>query len=93
MTVTFCDYSIAKGTPVHQRISAAQKIVLTRDDLKAMGINKSNTTLLRWEASGRFPRRIRLAGTTVAWIASEIDEWLTERATERSSYFYADPRD
>ena len=62
----------------------------TRDDLKRFGISVSNTTLLRWEARGRFPRRIRLAGTSVAWILSEIEDWLAERAAERSHTHYAD---
>lgn len=62
----------------------------TRDDLKRMGIKVSNTTKLRWEAQGRFPRRIRLGGTTVAWFMSEIEDWLTERDSERARTFYAD---
>lgn len=62
----------------------------TRDDLRRLGIRVSNTTLLRWEKHGRFPRRIRMAGTSVAWFLSEIDEWLAERAAERSRTQYAE---
>lgn len=62
----------------------------TRDDLKRMGIKVSRTTILRWEAQGRFPRRIRMGGTTVAWFMSEIEDWLTERGAERARTFYAD---
>lgn len=62
----------------------------TRDDLKRMGIKVSRTTILRWEAQGRFPRRIRMGGTTVAWFMSEIEDWLTERDAERARTFYAD---
>lgn len=62
----------------------------TRDDLKRMGIKVSNTTKLRWEAQGRFPRRIRMGGTTVAWFMSEIEDWLAERDVERARTFYAD---
>lgn len=62
----------------------------TRDDLRRLGIRVSNTTLLRWEKHGRFPRRIRMAGTSVAWFLSEIDEWLAERAAERSRTHYAE---
>jgi prophage regulatory protein len=67
-----------------------QKVILSREDLKAKGIRVSNTTLLRWESRGRFPRRLRMAGTTVFWLASEVDAWLRERATERAQHFYAD---
>ncbi len=35
-------------------------------DLKAMGIPVSNSSLLRWEQAGRFPRRIRMAEQ--AWL-------------------------
>jgi prophage regulatory protein len=62
----------------------------TRDDLKRMGINVSRTTLLRWEQNRRFPRRIRMGGTTVAWFMSEFEDWLTERVAERARTFYAD---
>jgi Predicted transcriptional regulator len=65
-------------------------LLATREDLKRMGINVSNTTKLRWEAQGRFPRRIRMGGTTVAWLMSEIEDWLAERAEERTRTHYAE---
>jgi prophage regulatory protein len=68
-----------------------QPLVLTREDLKRMGIKVSNTSLLRWEALGRFPRRIRMAGTSVAWLATEVSAWLDEKASERAGHHYADP--
>lgn len=72
------------------RDSTEKKTLATRDDLKRLGIIVSNTTLLRWEARGRFPRRIRMAGTSVAWFHSEIEDWLTERSAERAHTHYAD---
>ncbi|MEP3632205.1 MAG: AlpA family phage regulatory protein [Shimia thalassica] len=48
-------------------ISNGQKVLATRADLRRLGITVSNSTLLRWEARGRFPRRARLAGTSVTW--------------------------
>lgn len=70
--------------------SMANKMLVTREDLKRMGINVSNTTKLRWEAQGRSPRRIRMGGTTVAWLMSEIEDWLAERAEERTRTHYAE---
>lgn len=67
------------------------QLLYTRADLKRLGITVSNTSLLRWESVGRFPRRIRMAGTSVAWIAAEITAWLAERAEERARTHYADP--
>lgn len=69
---------------------APNKRLATRADLKRMGITLSNTTLLRLEARGRFPRRLRIGGTTVAWLMSEIEDWLKERAEERARTHYAD---
>jgi len=66
------------------------KTLATREDLQRLGINVSRVTLLRWEARGRFPRRIKMGGTTVAWFMSEIEDWLAERAEERVRTHYAD---
>jgi predicted DNA-binding transcriptional regulator AlpA len=71
-------------------ISNGQKALATRADLKRLGIIVSNSTLLRWEARGRFPRRVRLAGTSVAWLLNELEQWLAERAEERSRTHYAE---
>lgn len=66
------------------------KVLLSRNDLKALGITVSNSSLLRWEQLDRFPRRIRMAGTTVAWLKAEVDNWLDARAEERKYHVYAD---
>lgn len=72
-------------------IPKSSKKLLSRSDLKNIGIMVSNSSLLRWEHAGRFPRRIRMAGTSVAWLKSEIDKWLEERSAERAHTHYADP--
>lgn len=72
------------------KIDDGRKTLATRADLKRLGIKVSNTTLLRWEARGRFPRRIRMAGTSVAWFVSDLEDWLAERADERADTHYAD---
>jgi predicted DNA-binding transcriptional regulator AlpA len=73
----------------HSAIGESQ-LLYTRADLKRLGITVSNSSLLRWEATARFPRRIRMAGTSVAWIAAEVHAWLEARAQERSKHVYAD---
>ena len=67
-----------------------QLLILGRDDLRKIGIKVSNSSLLRWENAGRFPRRLRLAGTRVAWLKQEVDEWVKTRAEERKQHVYAD---
>lgn len=67
-----------------------QQIIVGREELRKMGIRASNSSLLRWEQLGRFPRRIRMAGTSVAWLKAEIDAWFEARAEERKRHVYAD---
>ena len=66
------------------------KLLLSRSDLKQLGVMVSNCSLLRWEAQGRFPRRIRMAGTTVAWASDEVLDWYRNRLNERTQHHYAD---
>jgi predicted DNA-binding transcriptional regulator AlpA len=73
-----------------QSQSKIQQLIYLPKDLRALGINKSNTTLLRWETLGRFPRRLRFAGTSIGWLAGEIDFWLAETAAERAKHVYAE---
>lgn len=72
------------------KIEDGRKTLATRDDLKRMGINVSNTSLLRWEKQGRFPRHIRMAGTSVAWFVSDLEDWLAERDAEPARTYYAE---
>ena len=72
------------------KIEDGRKTLATRDDLKRMGITVSNQTLLRWESRGRFPRRIKMGGTTCAWLVSELDQWCKDRSEERSRMSYAE---
>ena len=39
--------------------------------------------LLILEKAGRFPRRVQLGPNKIAWVESEIDAWIDERARER----------
>jgi prophage regulatory protein len=61
------------------------KVLLTRDDLPRLGITISPSTLLRLEAVGRFPRRIRLGHHSVAWLASEIEDHIAQLAAARTA--------
>lgn len=37
------------------------------------------TTLWRLERAGDFPRRRQITGTTIGWIESEVEEWISSR--------------
>lgn len=55
------------------------------DYLARRGITAHRSTLWRWEQLGRFPRRVRLGSNIVAWIQSEIDDYLARLAVERGA--------
>lgn len=59
------------------------RVLYTRADLRRYGILVSNSTLLRLEAAGNFPARIRLSGHSVAWIRDEIDAHIAALADRR----------
>ena len=45
----------------------------------------SGATLARRVAAGAFPRPIRIGKRRVAWVQSEVSDWLGERMEERGS--------
>jgi prophage regulatory protein len=52
-------------------------------------IGVSRTTLYRWIALGQFPRPRSLTpnGSTVAWLAAEVEAWITSKpATSGGTY-------
>jgi len=69
-------------------VDEIKKILLTRSDLKSIGITFSNSQLLRLEAIGRFPKRLRLGGATVCWDKLEVGQWLEARRAEREHWVY-----
>ena len=83
------DYVVLDADPARQ--ARSPKILLLRGDLKALGIPFENQQLLRLEFIGRFPRRIRLSGSTVCWDRDEILAWIEARKTDRSGWHYEDP--
>lgn len=63
--------------------------LMTRQDLRGIGISLSNTQLLRLEGKKRFPRRIYLTPARVVWYRHEIIAWIGARAAERQHRVYA----
>lgn len=39
--------------------------------------------LRRLEVQGEFPKRVRIGANRVAWLRTEIDQWIAERVEER----------
>jgi len=64
--------------------ASLQPVFLDYDAVIAViGAAVSKTTLWRWEKAGLFPKRVRLNGRIVAWVASEVSDWCEERCAGR----------
>jgi prophage regulatory protein len=50
--------------------------LLSRRDLRERGIQYCNVHLLRLESDGKFPCRVYLSPARVAWIETEIDDYI-----------------
>jgi prophage regulatory protein len=57
--------------------------LFSRDDLKNLGIKYSNVHLLRLEMDGKFPKRLYLSPARVAWVESEVMEYLSRCVASR----------
>lgn len=84
-TITALEALRAAGSPC----ISAYKLLLSRRDIKALGIYLSNSQLLRLEARNRFPRRIRMGAGSVCWDAVEILQWIEDKRRERLTHHYA----
>ena len=41
------------------------------------------STILAWEAEGRFPKAIRLSKTRRVWLEQDLHQWMLNRHAER----------
>ncbi len=57
------------------------KFLRTKTVVERVGYCRSH--LWRLERDGQFPRKIRLGPNSVAYVESEIDEWIAARIAER----------
>jgi prophage regulatory protein len=58
-------------------------ILVSREALKARGISYPPAQLYRKVKDGSFPQPVRLGKNRVAWLSSEIDEWIKAIAAGR----------
>lgn len=63
--------------------AAVSQQLITYEGLGPKGIAYSKVQLWRLERAGKFPQRVRLSSQRVAWVESEIDEWIAARITAR----------
>lgn len=60
----------------------AQDRLLSLRQVKAI-TGVSSTTLWRWQRTGRFPLRRSLSNSRIAWLESEVMEWIRTRPSVR----------
>ena len=70
-------------SPHEQRTNV--RLIVHRELKPRKGIDYSRVHLSRLMAAGKFPQKIKLSGGRIAWLESEIDNWILEKARERSS--------
>ena len=47
----------------------------------------SASHIWRLEHSGKFPKRIRLGGNRVAWLQSEVENWVEDKIAARTENY------
>jgi prophage regulatory protein len=67
-------------------MSQFSKKVVSKKELRTVcGIPYTPQHIARLEAAGQFPKRIKLGQNRVAWILSEVEEWLDQRIAKREA--------
>jgi prophage regulatory protein len=57
---------------------ALSQQILFITDLEII-IGRNRLTLRRWWLEGKFPKPVKLNGTTLAWHAESINEWINQK--------------
>lgn len=56
-----------------------QKLLRLPDVIARTGLSRSTI----YETATRFPKPVKLSARAVAWVESEVDEWIESRMTAR----------
>ncbi len=62
---------------IQQNTASAPCFIKLEIVANKVGMGKS--TVLAWEATGRFPRAVRLSPTLRVWLEADIDRWIFEK--------------
>ena len=57
--------------------------LIPEQDLPTKGIDHSASTLRRLEASGKFPRRVKISERKCAYVETEIDQYINKLVDAR----------
>ena len=59
------------------------RLLVSKKELKSLGIPYSPQHIARLEKVGKFPKRIKLGGCRVAWCYQEVCDWIDQRIAQR----------
>jgi len=59
------------------------KLIKLRDVMNTTGLGRS--TIYKYIANGNFPKPVSLGVKAVAWVESEVQEWIIERIEDRDN--------
>ena len=74
-----------RETSTGERVLRRPVRVLRRPEVEKMTA-LSRSAIYRMMKAGAFPKPVRLGIGAVAWVESEIDQWIRDRIDERDSY-------
>ncbi len=79
----------AREGPERQLLEAVAPVtpprLITKSELRKI-VPYTPQHILRLEKRGLFPRRIQVGPNRVAWLLSEIEEWVKARVAERDCF-------
>ncbi len=59
------------------------KLVSKKELRSVYGVPYSFQHIARLEQAGQLPKRLRLGACRVAWVAEEVEDWITVRIAQR----------
>ena len=59
------------------------RLLVSKKELKALGIPYSFQHIARLEKAGQFPKRVQLGACRVAWIYQEVCDWVADKVALR----------
>ncbi|EJL6982883.1 helix-turn-helix transcriptional regulator [Vibrio vulnificus] len=62
------------------------RLIRFREVLAMTGLSRSS--VYRFIEANQFPTQVQLGGRAVAWVESEVQEWIQQRVSAR--YYYAE---
>jgi prophage regulatory protein len=59
------------------------RLIKLKEVLHMTGLSRA--TVYRFMAAGGFPMKVELGGNSVAWVESEVEDWINEKIGKRDA--------